>query len=105
MAYHFTLLFPFVSMILRSPRVPGHTARRKALTVLLQGLLVFKPASVAGLNRGVAVLYEEKSFRGQLKKAHRFMMYAFISHAPFLIRPTAVIVVAAIKWYRSRGAS
>ena len=45
MAYHFPLLFPFVSMILRSTGVTGPTARSKALTVLLQGLLVFQPAS------------------------------------------------------------
>jgi len=73
MAYHFTLLFPFVSMILRSTQATGHTARSKALTVLLQGLLVCKQASLSGMGRGVAVIYAEKSFRGQLKKAHRFM--------------------------------
>ena len=41
MAYHFSILFPFVSMILRSTQATGHTARSKALTMLLQGLLVF----------------------------------------------------------------
>jgi hypothetical protein len=78
MASHCTLLFPFVSMIIRSTGVTGHTARSKALTVLLQGLLVFKQASLSGMGRGVAVLYEEKSFRGQRKKAHRFMQNAKI---------------------------
>ena len=39
MAYHLSILFPFVSMILRSTQATGHTARSKALTVLLQGLL------------------------------------------------------------------
>jgi hypothetical protein len=39
MAYHFTILFPCVSMILRSTQATGHTARSKALTVVLQGLL------------------------------------------------------------------
>ena len=39
MAYPFTILFPFVSMILRSTQATGHAARSKALTMLLQGLL------------------------------------------------------------------
>ena len=73
MAYHFTILFPFVSRLLHSTLATGHTARSKALTVLLQGLLVFRQASVSGMGRGVAVVYEEKSFRGQLKKAHRLV--------------------------------
>ena len=104
MAYHFTLLFPFVSMILRSTGVPGHTARSKALTVLLQGLLVFKQASLSGMGRGGAVLYEEKSFRGQLKKAHRFMKNAQIATwetgAAFLAHMTQELpqVCIAVDW-------
>ena len=47
MAYHCTILFPFVSMILRSTQATGHTARSKALTVLLQGLLRLQQASRA----------------------------------------------------------
>src|SRR5262252_5923415 len=78
MAYHFTILFPFVSMILRSTQATGHTARSKALTVLLQGLLRLKQASLSGMSRGVAVVYAEKSFRGQLKRAHRLMKNAQI---------------------------
>jgi hypothetical protein len=78
MVYHFTILFPFVSMILRSTRATGHTARSKALTMLLQGLLVFKQASLSGLGRGVAIVDAEKSFRGQLKRAHRLMKNAHI---------------------------
>jgi len=78
MAYHFTILFPFVSMILRSTQAPGHTARSKALTVLLQGLLCLQQASLSGMSRGVAVVYAEKSFRGQLKRAHRLMKNAQI---------------------------
>jgi hypothetical protein len=72
MAYHFRILFPFVSMILRSTLATGHTARSKALTMFLQGLLRVKQASVSGMGRGVAVVYEEKSCRGHLKKAHRW---------------------------------
>ena len=75
MAYHYTLLFPFVSTILHSTLTTGHRARSKALTLLLQGLLLFKQASLSGMGRGVAVLYEENSFRGQLKKAHRLLKH------------------------------
>jgi hypothetical protein len=78
MAYHFNILFPFVSMILRSTQATGHTARSKALTVLLQGLLLVKQANLSGMGRGAAVIYAEKSFRGQLKKAHRLMKNAQI---------------------------
>jgi hypothetical protein len=78
MAYHFTILFLFVSMILRSTQATGHTARSKALTVLLQGLLCLQQASLSGMSRGVAVVYAEKSFRGQLKRAHRLMKNARI---------------------------
>ena len=42
MVYHYTLLFPFVSTILHSTLTTGHRARSKALTLLLQGLLVTK---------------------------------------------------------------
>ena len=62
-----------MSTILHSTVATGHTARSKALTLLLQGLLVFQQASLSGMGRGIAVLYEEKSFRGQLKKAHRLL--------------------------------
>ena len=65
MAYHFTILFPFVSTILHSTVATGHTARSKALTLLPQGLRVCHQASVSGLGRGIAVLDEEKSCRGQ----------------------------------------
>jgi hypothetical protein len=78
MAYHFTILFPFVSKILRSTQATGHTARSKALAMLLQGLLCLHQASLSGMSRGVAVVYAEKSFRGQLKRAHRLMKNAQI---------------------------
>ena len=78
MAYHCTILFPFVSMILRSTQATGHTARSKALTMLLQGLLCVQQASLSGMSRGVAVVYAEKSFRGQLKRAHRWLKHAQI---------------------------
>lgn len=73
MPYQFTTLFAFVATLVKSTCLTGHTARIKALTLLLQGLLVFKQASLSGMGRGVVVIYEEKRFRGQLKKAHRLM--------------------------------
>jgi len=72
-AYHFTILFPFVSTLLQSTLATGHTARSKALTFLLQGLLTCKQASLSGMGRGIALIYAEKSFRSQLKKAHRLL--------------------------------
>jgi hypothetical protein len=65
MHYHFTILFAFVSRIVKSTLPTGHTARTKAVTLLLQGLLVFKQARLSGMGRGVVVIYEEKRFRGQ----------------------------------------
>src|SRR5262245_23654375 len=76
MAYHFSILFPFVSMLLRRTQATGHTARSKVLTMLLQGLPVCRQASLSGMGRGIAVVYGEKSFRGQLKKAHRLVKNA-----------------------------
>ena len=73
MAYHFTILFPFVSMLLHSTLATGHTARSKALTFLLRGLLACKQASLSGRGRGIAIIYAEKRFRSQLKKAHRLL--------------------------------
>jgi len=60
-------------MSVRSPQATGHTARSKARTMLLQGLLVFRQASVSGMGRGGAVVSEEQSWRGQLKQAHRLV--------------------------------
>jgi hypothetical protein len=78
MASHFTILFPFVSMLLRSTQATGQTARSKALTVLLQGLLCLHQARLSGMSRGVAVVYAEKSFRGPRKRAQRLMKNAQI---------------------------
>ncbi len=73
MAYHLSILFPLVSMILRSTQATGHTARSKALTMFLQGLLLVKQASVSGMGRGIAVIYAEQSVRGKFTKAHRLL--------------------------------
>src|SRR5262245_4398863 len=76
MADQFPSVFPVVSTIFHSPLAPGHTARSQALTLFLQGLLVFTPARLSGMGRGIAVLYAEKSFRGQRKRAHRLLKNA-----------------------------
>ena len=73
MASHSTLWFPFVATIVHSPLPTGPRARSKALTLLRPGLLLFKQASLSGMGRGIAVMYEEKSFRGQRKNAHRLL--------------------------------
>lgn len=52
MAYHFTILFPFVSMLLHSTLATGHTARSKALTLLLQGLLPANKPVCLGWDEG-----------------------------------------------------
>src|SRR5215470_3340823 len=69
MAYHFTILFPFVSMLLHSTLATGHTARSKALTFLLRGLLACKQASLSGRGRGKAIIYAKKRCRGKEEKA------------------------------------
>jgi hypothetical protein len=50
-----------------------HRARVKALSTLLQGLLLLCEASLSGMGRGAALLDEEKTFQGQLKRAFRFL--------------------------------
>lgn len=73
MYYQFSMLQAFVATILKSVSRTGHARRIKAITALLQGLLVVKQASLSGMGRGVAVIDKEKGFRGQLKRAHRWM--------------------------------
>jgi hypothetical protein len=51
----------------------AHRARVKALSALLQGMLLLGEASLSGMGRGAALLDEEKTFRGQLKRAFRFL--------------------------------
>ena len=68
MAYHFHILFPFVSTILHSTVATGHTARRKALTLLLQGFAfstkpvyrAWDAASLSSLRRQVVAANAKK---------------------------------------------
>jgi hypothetical protein len=45
----------------------------KALSTLLQGMLLLCEASLSGMGRGATLLDEEKTFGGQLKRAFRFL--------------------------------
>src|SRR5512134_59514 len=62
-----------LSKVLSHCRLAAHRARVKALSTLLQGLLVVGEASLSGMGRGAALLDDEKTFRGQLKRAFRLL--------------------------------
>jgi hypothetical protein len=62
-----------LSSVLSKCRLATHRARVKALSTLLQGLLLLGEASLSGMGRGAALLDEEKTFQGQLKRAFRFL--------------------------------
>src|SRR5512134_719896 len=62
-----------LSRVLSKCRLAAHQARVKALSTLLQGMLLLCEASLSGMGRGAALLDEEKTFRGQLKRAFRFL--------------------------------
>ena len=62
-----------ISRVLSKCRLAAHRARVKALSSLLQGMLLLGEASLSGMGRGAALLDEEKTFGGQLKRAFRFL--------------------------------
>jgi hypothetical protein len=62
-----------ISRVLSNCRLAAHQARVKALSTLLQGMLLLCEASLSGMGRGAALLDKEKTFRGQLKRAFRFL--------------------------------
>ena len=62
-----------ISSVLSKCRLATHRARVKAVSTLLQGLLLLCEASLSGMGRGAALLDEEKTFSGQLKRAFRFL--------------------------------
>src|SRR5919106_6605834 len=62
-----------ISRMLSNCRLAAHQARVKALSTRLQGMLLLCEASLSGMGRGAALLDEEKTFRGQLKRAFRFL--------------------------------
>jgi hypothetical protein len=62
-----------LSRVLSTCRLAAHRARVKALSTLLQGLLVVGEASLSGMGRGAALADEQKTFQGQLKRAFRLL--------------------------------
>src|SRR5512134_2974198 len=62
-----------LSRVLSTCHLAAHRARVKALSTLLQGLLVLGEASLSGMGRGAALVDEQKTFRGQLKRAFRLL--------------------------------
>ena len=62
-----------ISRVLSKCRLAAHQARVKALSTLLQGMLLLCEASLSGMGRGATLLDEEKTFGGQLKRAFRFL--------------------------------
>jgi hypothetical protein len=62
-----------LSSVLSKCRLTAHRARVKALSTLLQGLLLLCEASLSGMGRGATLLDEQKTFSGQLKRAFRFL--------------------------------
>ena len=62
-----------ISSVLSKCRLAAHQARLKALSTLLQGLLLLGEASLSGMGRGATLLDEQKTYSGQLKRAFRFL--------------------------------
>lgn len=71
--YQYGIILSFLWVILKGISRSQHLARIKAATMLVQGLLFLKQASLSGMGRGIALLYEDKTFRGELKRAYRLM--------------------------------
>ena len=62
-----------IASVLSKCRLAAHRARLKAVSTLLQGLLLLCEASLLGMGRGAVLVDEEKSFGGQLQRVFRFL--------------------------------
>jgi hypothetical protein len=71
--YSYSTVLGVVTTILGHQAGAMHQARCKALAWLLQGLLLWRAATLSGMGRGVALANEEKTLMGQLQRAHRLM--------------------------------
>ena len=71
--YSYTTLLEVVTTIFSHQGLVIHLARSKALIWLLQGLLLMRQATLSGMGRGIALADEQKTFIGQLQRAHRLM--------------------------------
>jgi hypothetical protein len=71
--YSYTTLLEVVTTIFSHQGLVIHLARSKALTWLLQGLLLMRQATLSAMGRGIALINEEKTLMSQLQRAHRLM--------------------------------
>lgn len=71
--YSYSTVLGVVTTILAHQPGLMQRARCKALAWLLQGLLLWRAATLSGMGRGVALANEEKTLIGQLQRAHRLM--------------------------------
>jgi hypothetical protein len=71
--YSYNTLLGVVTTILAQQAGLMQRARCKALAWLLQGLLLWRAATLSGMGRGVALANEQKTLIGQLQRAHRLM--------------------------------
>jgi hypothetical protein len=71
--YSYTTLLEAVTTIFSHQGLVIHLARSKALTWLLQGLLLMRQATLSAMGRGIALINEEKTLMSQLQRAHRLM--------------------------------
>jgi hypothetical protein len=71
--YSYSTVLGVVTTILAHQPGVIQRARCKAMAWLLQGLLLWRAATLSGMGRGVALANEEKTLIGQLQRAHRLM--------------------------------
>lgn len=71
--YSYSTMLGVVTTIMAHQPGVMHGARCKAVAWLLQGLLLWRAATLSGMGRGVALANEEKTLIGQLQRAHRLM--------------------------------
>ena len=62
-----------ISRVLSNCRLATHRARVQALSTWLQGMWLPSEANISGMGRGAALGDEQQTFRGQLKRALRFL--------------------------------
>lgn len=74
MHYNYNTILNFVVEILQgSTKKRWHLTRLKAFVLLLRGLLLLKQASLSGMGRGAATIDKEKTFIGEMQRAHRLI--------------------------------
>lgn len=80
MHYNYNTILSFVIEILKGvTKKPWHLTRLMALVLMLRGMLLLKQAGLSGMARGAATIDQEKTFIGQLQRAHRLMKNAKVS--------------------------